>query len=468
MRISVGGYYALTILLKLLAVTVIALTVWILLTRFYAILGWMIAVLLLGAEYILSTAIVPTFALNHLKFINLFSALDADLYFTQYCNLNWFGFASGFLFDTAAAMLVLLVLLTVLTLLLIGKLYPGKIGQQLEAVRDQFVRRMHAHLPVHSLFTAEGWKLLIAERALLTAAVCAVLGFSLWNDTHLYSQPVDTQKFYTKYSGEITEENIRKAEKMLNGEKEKLARDEDTFENLAILGNNRDKIQQAYMRILEDNVYLERYTGFLNKMTSTKEFAEAHGFTPNLINDDAYSKLFTESAVERRSCLLLLLFIIFSFHGICAYDNRYDTRLLLRSTPKGRVHLISTQFLWCCTLTAAASAALHGIYLNRLQQEIGLPYLNAAAQNLEMFRNIPFRISLRGCIILLMVQRFVTAMVFSGIVMGISRLCKTPQRALLLTLVIMILPTALVESGITNVKAFDFIRFLSCCKSALI
>ena len=83
-----------------------------------------------------------------------------------------------------------------------------------------------------------------------------------------------------------------------------------------------------------------------------------------------------------------------------------------------------------------------------------------------MFREIPFGLSLRSSIILLMIQRYLSALLLCGMIMVISRMSRTPQRALMLVLVILVLPTALAESGIQHMP--DFLRVLSCCKSELI
>ena len=465
-RITVGGYFAGVALMKIAALTAIALIVWILFSRFYSFLGWLIAIPLLGMQYIFSTAIVPTSAFNHLKFVNLASALEADIYFTQYCNLNWFDHPSGILTDIILALILVLAVLVLLTVLLIGLLRPGRIGQQLETVKDTVVRKLNRRLPVHSLFGFEGWKLLIAERALVTIAVCAVFSFTLWNDTRFYAQPIDAQKFYTKYSGVITQENISKAEKLVVGEEDKLERDGQSFRLCMANEASEDMKNMLRTHIYYDWIYLERYETFLETMVSTSEFAEQNGFTAYLIDDNPYKKMIEDSAAERRCCMLLLLFLIFSFYGICAYDNRYDTRLLLRSTKNGRGALLGTQILWCCMLTAVAVIVCHGIFLLRLHTDLGFTHLEADMRNLAIFRNIPFRISLRGCIIWLMIQRYLSALLLCGIIMIVSRMSKTPQRALLLVLVILVLPTALAESGIVHMP--DFLRVLSCCKSELI
>lgn len=466
-QITVGGYYAAAALMKLAAVTAVALTFWILFTRFYSVLSWLISVPLLALQYVLSTAIVPTSSINHLKFINVFTALESDVFFTQYCNLNWFGYPSGILTDIIAALILLLIILTVLAVILIGLLRPVRAGQQLEAVKDRMVSRMSRLMPVHSLFGAEGWKLLFAERALVTAAVCAVFGVMLFNDIHFYQQSVDVQKFYTQYSGEITQEKIDKAQKMLLGEEDKLDHDSQSFRLCMANGGSEDMKDLIRKHIREDWMYMERYEEFLEMMTTTRDAAKEMGFKPYLVNESPYRIMITENASERRCCMLLLLFLIFSFYGLGAYDNRWDTRLLLRSTRNGRARMLTAQIAWVSILTALAVTAFHGICLFRLHREIGFAYPEAMVQNLKLFRSIGIRTTLGGYIVLLMLQRFLAAAVISAIIVTISRRSRTPQRALLVSMIIFVLPTALSESGLSVMQRFDFVRFLSCCKSVM-
>ncbi len=202
-------------------------------------------------------------------------------------------------------------------------------------------------------------------------------------------------------------------------------------------------------------------------MTTTREAAEKGGFKPYLVNDNSYRIMITENASERRCCMLLLLFLIFSFYAAGAYDNRWDTRLLLRSTRNGRARMLTAQTAWISILTALAVTAIHGIYLLRLHREVGFTYPEAMMQNLQMFRGTSIRITLGGCIALLMVQRFLAAMVISAVIMTISRCSRTPQRALLISLIVFVLPTALAETGLSVMQRFDLVRFLSCCKSVI-
>ena len=162
--------------------------------------------------------------------------------------------------------------------------------------------------------------------------------------------------------------------------------------------------------------------------------------------------------------MVLLLYLIFAFSGIRAYDNRYDTRMLLRSTKHGRAGLFTAQTAWVLLLTAVVSGGLHGVYLLHMITDAGFANPEAPAQSLQMFQWIPFPVTLRTCIIAFMVLRFLAAAAVSLGICAVSRLSKTPQKALLTAMVIFLLPSALAESGITQLQALNLVQRLTCCR----
>ncbi|MBQ6039355.1 MAG: hypothetical protein IJL32_01045 [Oscillospiraceae bacterium] len=500
-KICIGGYFLLSAIMKIAAVFLTAMLIWIILSKFYAILGWLISAGLIGAMYLFSKFIPATSTFNHLRILNLFTLLKANSFFTSYTNLRWFGFTSGARTDMLITVIVLACLLTLLALRLIGKNYPVKIGHQLENIREYIVKRLSGFLPVRSLFRAEGWKLLIGQKAILTMIVCALFGVSIWQDMHLYAPDLDTQNFYERYSGEITEESLEKVQKRISGESrmiQNINKSIDYYTNTLAKKTEQYKqshsgddpfeveydpydppafdpelndvwmaevnLEQQQYQLEAAEMYLERYQKVLAAMIETAKYAKETGRGAWLVDDNAYQKLFQENEAQRRCSLLLLLFLIFAFSGVGAYDNRYDTRMLLRSTKNGRGKMYACKITWCALLTAVAVTCIFGIYLVRLQQDIGLPLTNAPAQSLAYLRWIPFDITLGGCVAGLFVFRFLAAMLFTGIILLISRFSRTPQKSLLLVMIVLLLPSALAESGISQFRYLDVIRYLSCCK----
>lgn len=469
LRLSIGGYFFAVGCLKVMALTIISLFVWLMLARFYAVLGWTLSGVTLGSAFLLHKLVLPTSNINHLKFLNVFSALEADIFFTQYCNLNWFGYPSGFRENMLSLMAALLLVLTVLCLVLIGWARPGKVGQHMELWKDRMAKRMTKHLPRHTLFGFEGWKLLIAQKAFLVLAVCGVMGFTLWQDIHLYA-PVNssTESFYRQYGGEVTEDKIKKAAKITESRVDAIKKARIRLAHAYLNEESEYEIRRIQGRITEYTDELSLYKSLLNAMLSLTRYTHETGNPAWLVQQNAYQLQFGENAAERRCCMVLLLYLIFAFSGIRAYDNRYDTRMLLRSTKRGRAGLFTAQTVWCMLLTLIAVVGLHGIYLIRLAQDVGFFMPEAPAQSLEMFRWIPFPVTLRTCIIFHMILRYLAAMLVVAGITAISRFSKTPQKALLLAMVVLLLPAALAESGIEQFRSLDLVHYLTCCARDLL
>lgn len=464
MRLTVGGYLITAGCMKVLALTVISLIVWVTLARFHAVLGWTISAVWLGTSFLLNRIIIPTAKINHLKFLNVFAALDADTFFTQYCNLNWFGYPSGFLSNMLIFCFLLLVVSALLCLWLIGYAYPKKVGQSMEAMKDRIAKHMTRHLPAHTLFGFEGWKLMIAQKGLLLLLLTVLMGFSLWMDIHIYV-PVnaDTERFYTAYAGEVTQEKIEKVAFIVIGETNSIKRDQIALAKAYLNDAPQRDIERIQSNLYKSESDLHLYQELLDTFLSLANYKRTTGRAAWFIQQNAYMVLFQDSAAERRCCMVLLLYLIFAFSGIQAYDNRYETRMLLRSTKRGRAGILTAQMVWVMLLTLIAVVGLHGVYLLHLATDVGFASLEAPAQSLEMFRWIPFRITLRTCIVLYMLLRYLAALAVAAGICIVSRLSKNPQKALLLAMVVFLLPSALAESGIEQLRFLDFVRFLTCC-----
>lgn len=464
LRVNVGGYLLTAGCMKALALTVISLLVWVTLARFHPIMGWFISAVWLGASYLCSRFIVPTSGINHLKFLNVFTALEADVFFTQYCNLNWFSHPSGFIGNMLIFCLLLFAVGALLCLRLIGAAYPKKLGQRMETLKEKLARFQTRHLPVHSLFGCEGWKLLIAQKGLLLLLITGLLGFSLWRDIRIYiPSNAATERFYSQYSGEVTPENIKRAAYIVIGEARSIKNSKIRLAKAYLNKEPARDIERIKSNITRSQGELRIYSQLLNAMLDVARYSRKTGRPAWFIQQNTYLILFQEYAAERRCCMVLLLYLIFAFSGIRAYDNRYETSMLLRSTKRGRSGILCAQSLWILILTAIAVTGLHGVYLLHLITDSGFPSLEAPIQSLDMFRWVPFQFTLRTCIVIHFVLRELAALALTGSICLISRFSRTPQKALMIAMVLLLLPSALAESGITQLNRFDFVHFLTCC-----
>lgn len=462
LRISVGGYFLGAALLKVLAVTVFALFIWLMQARMHPLLGWTVSGFAIAGCFLLHKLILPTAKLSHFKFLNVFAALESDVFFTQYSNLNWFGYPSNFRTDMLIAVGLLGIALTLLCLLLIGICRPNKLGAKMQLLGDRISRKMAKLTRRRTLFGFEGWKILTAEKGIVVLIVAAILGVSLWQQTHLYvwvSQ--ESQQLYTKYAGEVTDEKVDEVANRLETLATQIERQQEKIAQLEERGADQQAIGNAMYRLQQLQHEFELYTSLQEAFTKLRDYTARTGLPAWFIQQNSYQLLFNENASIRRGCMILLLYLLFMFRSLHAYDNQYDTEMLLRATKRGRSHRRIAAWMWVMMLTALATVALHGIYLVRLKQDVGFSMPEAPAQSLEMLQWIPISVSLKAVIIAQYVLRYFAALVIAGGTVQISRFSRTPETALLIALAVFLLPSALAESGITQLHFLDFVHWLS-------
>lgn len=461
-RITVGGYLLTAGCMKMLAAVILALMIWLVLSRFQVILGWLISGIWIGGSFLLFRLIVPTAGLNHFKFLNVFAALDADIFFMQYCNLNWFGYPAGFLLNTLAFCILLLAAAVLLCLLRIGHAYPSKTGEKLTDLNDRLRRILTQHLPVHSLFGMEGWKLMGAQKGVFILLAAGVMGFSLWKEIRVYVPTnSETEQFYSQFSGEVTQEKIERTAYIVIGEMKSLQNAKIALAKAYLRKAAPRDVERIKQGIQKSENELNLYKSLLNTMLTLAKYTRQTGRPAWFVQQNAYMIFFQDSAAEHRCSMVLLLWMIFTFSGIAAYDNRYETAMLLRSTRNGRTGLLTAKAGWILLLTLIVSFGLNGVYLAHFFTDAEFAMLDAPAQSLELFRGLPFTISMRGILIGYLFVRYLAALAIAAGIYAVSRISRTPEKARMAAMIIFLLPSALAESGIEQLQLINFVQLLS-------
>ena len=460
-RVTIGGYILGSFVLKVLAVTVIALLCWVILARLQTIAAWGCAVLALAGSWLCWRFILPTFSFNHPKFLSVFAPLDADIFFTDYCNLNFFGYPVGIFAAMTVCMISLLAVLILLCVLLIGKCRPAKLGAGLTRFAEKIARKCSRFMRPKTLFGFEGWRLLIVQKGLFVLIAAALAGFFTFRDIRMWSAYDEvTERIYRKYSGPVTEVNLTEMKKYIDDLEYSL---EVTRKNLAeaIAENaSADRIRDLNIRIAEDENALNIYNEKLYEMQSLAAYRDTTGKDAWFIKPDSYRILLRQSGGSRRLSLILLLFIIFAFSASSAYDNRFDSTSLLRSTKRGRAGRRLRMHTWTAGMTLLTALSLHGLYLYCIIRDVGFHLPDAPAHSLTILRWLPVNCSMYAVIVLLFSMRTLIALLLTGAVMLISRFSRNPEKALLAALAVFLLPSALAESGIAQFQPLDFIGHL--------
>ena len=460
-RLTVGGYLLASFLLKTLAVTVISLLCWLMLARLQSIAAWLASFAGIGGSWLCWTLFLPTFSFNHPKFLSVFAPLNADIFFSAYCNLNFFGHPVGILTAMLVWMLFLLMLLTILCAVLIGYCKPAKLGANLTELAERIKHHFSRKMRPKTLTGFEGWRLLIVQKGWIVLLAAALGGILTFREIRMWSgYDKDSEKIFKNYSGPVTEENLRDIEENIRDLEQRIEKARKNLEEAQAKNADPYNIALLQQKLNEYEASLEIYTAASDHMHALADYTAATGNDAWYIKPDAYQILLRQSGSSRRLSLILLLVLIFLFAGSCAYDNQYDSTSLLRSTKRGRAGRRIRLGAWTAMLTIIGTVALHGIYLYCIQRDIGFYMPEAPAHSLEILRWLPFNCSMYTIIILLFAARIVIALMTAGCVILISKYSRTPEKALLTSLAVFLMPSVLAESGVTQLLPLDFVGHL--------
>ncbi len=459
--LTVGEWFVAMGICKLFAVFCIALVFWLVLSVCQPILSALVLLLTVGGQLLCYILIVPAVAFNYPKFCNLFALLDADLFFTDYCNLNWFSHPFGMFESCVITCMILLILLAVSCVVCIAMLHPFVVGSRLQFYGEKLRAWCSVRFGCHSLFWNEGKKLLIAQRGLLILAITAALGYSLWQDLMFYTATdYRMLEIYEQYEGEVTDEKLTKIADRIERLENNVQQYKISVQHAIDIGLSDFAVAEAQGKLAQAENELHCYQDVQTALLDVRHYTEETGYDAWWIRQDAYVHLFSEAAGVRRCGMLLLLCLVFLFSGIGAYENQFGAIPLLRSTKRGRWGRNCNKLFWIAGLSCIVALALYGIHALRIEDSIGFAFTEAPMHSIAILRDIPFSISLHSFILLFMAARMLAAVLFALTVAWIGSRCRNPQNALLVCLMIFLLPAALCETGISILRPIDWICWL--------
>ena len=453
--------------LKVLALTLVSLMIWLLLSRLHPLAGWGISGLLLFGNWLCLHTVLPTAKSNHLHDLNLAALLDAKGYFLSYRNLNWFGSLCGMLPSALCYAAVLLVICVTLCTVLLGICRPFRLGEKLRRLTDRLGKRLSGRMRPRTLLCHELRRLLICERGLLWILIAALAGAATYSQIHLVTGDSKNREFQTA-SGPVTDAMIEKVDSTRDDYAAQIKRLSDALTAAYPNGNaglsrlDEDDYNRRTALLTDADSWHQYYAAISQDIHSLRDYTDETGYDAWYIPRDSYKTALTCTNSAKRCTLILLLFLIAACSGLYAYDNQYDAGMLLRSTPLGRGALHRRRLLLVGGLTLLASLSLHGIYLFCIGQQFGFVMPQAPAHSLEMLRWMPWNPPLWLVLVLHALLQWLAAFAAACAVTAVSRLSRTPQKALFLSLALLLVPAVLSEAGLHVLDPVNLIVRLTC------
>lgn len=460
--ITILDYLVISALLKALGAAVSGLLLYFLSAIFEPI----IAVGLFGGasviELLLYGTILPTDRLAPLKFCNIAAVLRTDIYFSNYCNLNIFGKAVGFLpcalFVVGGVFALLVAVCCVFTSNSAEGFSLG--GRALDRIRSYISRKV----PSLPLPLWEAKKVFINQKgALILAVVIYIAVSSAFQYRYVipaYSKYEEI--YYDKFSGLVTE-GLRSE---MTVEYDRVYAEQKALyeEYMAELEANdfqlTDELIPKYNRLVDMEEQLSTLDEFIERADKALTYTDCTRIKTELIKPKIYELLLVrDTATTSKNALYILLALVGVFAGICANESHCNMNAVLKSTVKGRGRLTAIKLGLIGVTSIFVTAAVFAPQVLLIGAE-GYNDIMAAAQSLEFLRFVPFEISIMGYFVLMFLVRMFSAFAVGAAVMLISRYCGSRITALCISAVVFIVPAALSGTGVISISsAAEFVGF---------
>lgn len=461
---SVGSFLIYYLILRVLASFFIGLLFWLLLSAVnnvkYSII---IAAVILAVEYSLYTFLPVQSVWNGLKYFNLFTYISLSDLYTNYLNINLFGYPFGIrsisqfaLFPMCFCLAAACVFIYCKKKLAGGKDVLGKIAYCIRAITDKALCRF-------GLLGTEIYKTLWIQKGVIVFAlfVYAVFKLSFSANIPLYSAAeVAEQKYIGVLSGEITDETFSKIDSIME-QLDKAISDykkaKIDFENDIITKSQLNLFARDEAAASSSKEGLDRVRARVNEL---KTSGSDKGFTPWLIDETPFESVYGIAAQnnQHRAAVIAVLALILMLAGSMVYERRSNMTFLSSSTFRGRSILLSRKILLSVIISAAVWAVVYGQELYVLITKFDIRAWDIAVQNLSMLSEFPISCSIRGFLIILYVYRLFVLVCGAMIVLLISSLVKRIELAYVVACGAMLLPSVLYAyMGVRLLKPLAYI-----------
>ena len=423
---TIGQYIIYTCAIKAAGIFFAGMLLYTVLGLFGKFVSGVLVIALFAGEVALTLTIDPVSSLNAFRYINIYSLIRTDDFFTGCIYLNIFGNA---VHGLKAALLILAVLTLILAA--VGFVIHGikhvRNTRAGERITNIFGRIAEKFAIQRSLPHWELYKTFILHGALFIIA--GLLGIHIYMSyRYEYIYPVDAMNRlnYIQYHGEITPERYNEAA-------EEMKRMEDTY---ARLSANLEKAQSAAVpngtqiynltQLLQHNQEdRKNLQPILDDMETAIAYSEAKGKNLWLVEPFTYEiYIQRDLRTRRRASFLALIAIIGGLAGIYSYDRQNRMGQLIATSCRGRnVQRILKPAIAVLTGIAAA-VGFHVVQYIHLSNTYVFSDFEVPVQSIPFMREFPLDISIKGYIILVFAVRALAGLAAALVTAFISRLCS--------------------------------------------
>lgn len=448
---SIGEFAIIFLATKILALFIIALIIWFVMS---IIKSRNVAVFTLGLifaiEYGCFRFIAPQSYLNLFKYANIFYYINPSDLFSYYRNLRLYKLLIGRLELFYVAQVILPILLMMLCVVVNAMKHPVKSPGKFEKLIDRIIINLHRPLELLPAWLIEFHKSFIWQKGLIILGIFVYFALSGIKDIgYTYQQSKNPSKtFYETYGGEFSQTIIdyvnsqqaecdEAAEAYLEGKKQ--------FDQGLIDQKQLDKLQN----ISEGYVDMRHnLTEINNQITYVKSQLE-QGYDAHLIDDTSYNNLFGKLnySVDNLISIKIIFLLVLLLSGLFAFEKKSNTVAFLRSLQKGRRNMFGMKLFVTVVVTIGLWFMYYGIQLYGFYHNYGFTFLDSPLRSVKVMEHAPLNCSIGAFLIILYLTRLFMLLCISFIIMMISSL-MTMEQSLITSLVICVMPSIMNYVGI--------------------
>ena len=464
---TVGSFLIHYFLLRIAAAFFVSLLLWLMLTAVnnikYTII---IAVGVLVAEFSLYTFLPVQSVLNGLKYFNLFTYISLSDLYTNYLNINIFGYPLGIRSVSQLALLPLCLLLIAICILIHCRKKPAsgkdileRVAYIINSVADKGLRHLR-------LFGMEIHKTLWIQKGVIIIALFVYVAVGLSFAANIpVSNPAEiaARQYIAKLAGEITDETFAR----INAVEAELDRTINEYEEAKLAFENGE-IAYNQLNVYTYNAgiaYTDKDAISLVRGRAEELFrlGAEKDFTPWLIEQTPFESVYGTAAQnnQHRAAVVAILALTLLLAGSIAYERQSGMTFLLGSTPRGRGALLFRKIIAAALAAVAVWTTVYGIELYTLISnisDISIRVWDIPIQNLSMMTKFPILCTIREWLIILYGYRLFTLFCGAVIVLFISSRVKRVEISCIAGCGIMLLPSLLYAYvGIEMFRPFAYI-----------
>jgi len=436
-------------LLRMVAAFFISLLLWLLSAAVHNVkYTILITSGVLALEYSLYTFLPVQSSFNLFKYFNLFTYISMSDLYTNYLNIDLFGYPFGNCRISQLALPVLCVLLSTACIVIncckkpaAGKDLLGRFAVKLNGITDRFLGRLH-------LLGFEAYKSVWIQKGIIVIALLVYLALGLSYIAHVpVSNAVEgaARQYTAELAGEITEDTLNRIENIQSELNQTIAdykAAESAYENGEIEYPQFD----VYAREASAAQTKSEGLGMVrDRVEQLREQAQEKGFVPYLISEAPFESIYGKTAERNRqsAAMLSLLVLGLLLAGCMTYEKQSGITGLAASAVKGRGVLLARKILLAAGCATFVWAVVYGLELRAFLMICDTKMLSASAANLALFQTLPLSCKIGTALVFLYAFRLFALFGAAMLSLFVSSCMKRMEAAYISGSAVMLLPSLL-------------------------